>query len=112
LGARRANPVAINASWDDRIEIQTVDGRNPLLIETFVEAVKKLGLREEDIVISIADSTEAPGVKRLSKMVERTQRWLKLFLQSNVSPFPPSLDDLTDDNSRRVKYTHQFHLSP
>lgn len=91
LGPRRANPVAINVSWDNRIEIQTVDGRNPLLIETFVEAVGKLGLREKDTVIGVVDSTEAPGVKRLSKMVERTKTWLQQLLESNVSPFLPFL---------------------
>jgi hypothetical protein len=91
LGPRRANPVAINVSWDNRIEIQTVDGRNPLLIETFVEAVGKLGLREKDTVIGVVDSTEAPGVKRLSKMVERTKTWLQQLLESNVSPFIPFL---------------------
>jgi queuine tRNA-ribosyltransferase accessory subunit len=86
LSARRANPVPINASWDNKIEINTVDGHNPLPIETFIDAVHKLHLRQQDIVISIPDVTEAPGVKRLAKMVERTRRWLDLLLQSNVPP--------------------------
>lgn len=86
LSARRANPVPINASWDNKIEINTIDGHNLLLIETFIDAVQKLRLRQHDIVISIPDVTEAPGVKRLAKMVERTRRWLDLLLQSNVHP--------------------------
>jgi hypothetical protein len=95
LGARRANPVPINASWDNKIEVQTVDGRNPLDVEVFIRGVKKLGLRDEDVVISIPDVTEAPGVKRLSKMVERTQRWLNLLLQSTAcSPLPLLLGSL------------------
>lgn len=88
LGARRANPVPINASWDNKIEVQTVDGRNPLPLEVFVEGLRKLGLREGDVVVSVPDVTEAPGVKRLAKMVERTQRWLKQLLQSEVFTSP------------------------
>ena len=84
LSARRANPVPINASWDNRIEVNTVDGRSTLDIETFVNAVHKVHLRQNDVVISIPDVTEAPGVKRLAKMVERTRRWLTMLLQSNV----------------------------
>jgi queuine tRNA-ribosyltransferase accessory subunit len=86
LSARRANPVPINASWDDRIEIITIDGHKPFPVETFINAVHQLHLRENDIVISIPDITETPGVKRLTKMVQRTQRWLNLLLESNVSP--------------------------
>jgi len=119
LGARRANPVPINASWDNKIEVQTVDGRNPLDVEVFVEAVAgKLGLRAEDTVISVVDATEAPGVKRLAKMVERTQRWLKLLLQSEVYPshehFSVSLSNFHEqggNSSPRVRYMHRFRLS-
>ena len=88
LSARRANPVPINASWEDVIEINTIDGHKPLPVETFIKAVHQLRLRENDIVISIPDVTETPGVKRLTKMVQRTQNWLNLLLESNVPPFP------------------------
>ena len=84
FSARRANPVPINASWNDKIEIQTVDGRNPLPIELFVKAVHQLQLREQDIIISVPDVTETPGTKRLTKMVERTQNWLEMLLETKV----------------------------
>lgn len=84
LSARRANPVPINASWDNKIEIQTVDGRNPLLIDVFIKAVKQVKLRNNDVVISIPDFTETPGSKRVVKMVERTQRWLSMLLRSEA----------------------------
>src|SRR5579859_6728424 len=50
LGARRSNPVPINASWDTKIEVQTVDGRNSLPMQVFVEGVSKLGLRDGDVI--------------------------------------------------------------
>jgi hypothetical protein len=106
LSARRSNPVPVNASWDDKVEVQTVDGRNTLPVELFISAVEHFKLRKNDIVISITDSTESPGTKRLVKMVERTQRWLLKLIQSNV---PPKLSVV--NNSMNVKYTHQFHLS-
>lgn len=84
LSARRANPFPINASWDDKIEIYTVKGRYPLPVETFINAVHRVNLRDGDIVVSIPDATEAPGTKRIAKMVERTQRWLTMLLHSNV----------------------------
>jgi len=84
LSARRANPVPINSSWDDKIEIQTVDGRNPLPVDVFFKAVKQMKLRSSDTVVSIPDFTEQPGAKRLMKMVERTQRWLNSLLKCEV----------------------------
>ena len=105
LSARRANPVPINASWDERIEINTIDGHKPLLVESFVKAVDQLHLRDKDIVISIPDVTETPGIKRLTKMVQRTQRWLNLLLESNV----PTLSSPISDYSLGVKYMRQYH---
>jgi hypothetical protein len=84
FAARRANPVPINSSWNDKIEINTVDGRNSLPIEVFINAIQQVKLRQQDIVISIPDTTESPGVKRLGKMVDRTQRWLDMLLNTNV----------------------------
>lgn len=84
FSARRANPLPINASWNDKIEIQTVDGRSPLPIDLFISAVHQLHLRQEDIVISVPDITETPGTKRLAKMVARTQSWLDTLLKLNV----------------------------
>ena len=84
--ARRANPVPVNSSWDNKIEIQTVDGRNPLPVEVFLNSVQQLQLRQQDIVISVSDFTESPGVKRLTKMVERAKRWLSVLLESKVCP--------------------------
>jgi Queuine tRNA-ribosyltransferase len=84
FSARKANPVPINASWNDKIEVHTVDGRCPVQVDTIVNAVKQVHLRDTDAVISIPDTTESPGVKRLGKMVERTQKWLDLLLKSNV----------------------------
>ena len=86
FSARKANPVPVNASWDNKIEINTIDGRNSLTIEMFVDAVKKVKLRDRDVVVSIPDSTESPGVKRLAKMVSRTEKWLEVLLSSNVQP--------------------------
>lgn len=84
FAARRANPVPINASWNDKIEINTVDGRNTLPVEIFINAIQQVKLRQKDIVIGIPDTTESPGVKRLGKMVERTQRWLDMLLKTEV----------------------------
>ena len=84
FAARRANPLPINASWDDRVEINTIDGRTTLLIETFVTAVRQAKLRGEDVVVAVPDVTETPGVKRLAKMVQRTQKWLASLLEQNV----------------------------
>ena len=86
FSARRANPVPINSSWDDKIEVQTIQGQTSLPVELYINAIRQVGLREQDIVISLPDVTESPGVKRMSKMVERTQRWLKALLESNVCP--------------------------
>jgi hypothetical protein len=86
FAARRANPVPINSSWNDKIEINTVDGRTSLPIEVFINAIQQVKLRQQDIVISIPDTTQSPGVKRLGKMVERTQRWLDMLLNTNVCP--------------------------
>jgi len=86
FAARRANPLPINASWDDRVEINTIDGRTTLLIDTFVRAVRQTKLRAEDVVIGVPDVTETPGVKRLAKMVQRTQKWLASLLEQNVTP--------------------------
>lgn len=107
LSARRANPVPINSSWDDRIEITTIDGHKPLPIETFIKAVHQLHLRESDTAVSVPDVTEAPGVKRLTKMVQRTQRWLNLLLESNVT-----LSPTVSDYSLSVKYMRQYHQFP
>jgi hypothetical protein len=84
FSARKANPVPINASWNDKIEVHTVDGRCPLQVDTIINAVKQVHLRDTDVVVSIPDTTESPGVKRLSRMVERTQKWLDLLLKSDV----------------------------
>jgi len=92
FAARRANPLPINASWDDRVEINTIDGRTTLLIETFLRAVRQAKLREEDVVIGVPDITETPGVKRLMKMIQRTQNWLALLLEQNV-PHEPILQE-------------------
>jgi queuine tRNA-ribosyltransferase len=109
LAARRANPLPINASWDDRIEINTIDGRSQLPIETALKAVSQAKLREGDVVIGVPDMTEAPGVKRLMKMIQRTEKWLSLLLEqkpgcrvyASIPPIPPSrapalLDDYMD----------------
>jgi phosphatidylserine/phosphatidylglycerophosphate/cardiolipin synthase-like enzyme len=84
VSARRSNPVATNASWDDKIEVQTADGRHTLPLDLFVQALKQFRLRGVDVVVSVPDATEAPGVKRMGKMLERTQRWLTRLLDSNV----------------------------
>jgi hypothetical protein len=87
FAARRANPVPINSSWNDKIEINTVDGRNTLPVEIFINAIQQVKLRQQDIVIGIPDTTESPGVKRLGKMVERTQGWLEMLLKTQVIPY-------------------------
>ena len=84
FSARRANHVPIVSSWDDKIEINTIDGRTPLPVDTFINAIRRLRLREKDIVISLPDVPEAPGTKRLSKMVERSRKWLTALFESNV----------------------------
>lgn len=84
FGARRANPVPINSSSDDKIELHTIQGQTSLPVEVFINAIRQVQLREQDIVISLPDVTETPGVKRMTKMVERTQRWLKVLINSNV----------------------------
>jgi len=86
FGARRANPVPINSSWDDKIELHTIQGQTSLPVEVFINAIGQVRLREQDIVISLPDVTETPGVKRMTKMVERTQKWLKALINSNVTP--------------------------
>ena len=86
FSARKANPVPINASWNDKLEVHTVDGRSSLPIDTFINAVKQVRIRPTDVVISIPDTTESPGTKRLLKMVQRTQNWLELLLESSVTP--------------------------
>jgi hypothetical protein len=109
FAARRANPLPINASWDDRIEINTIDGRTQLPIETVLKAVSQAKLGERDVVIGVPDMTEAPGVKRLTKMIQRTEKWLSLLLEqklgcrvyASIPPIPPSrapalLDDYMD----------------
>jgi queuine tRNA-ribosyltransferase accessory subunit len=84
LSARRPNPVPINSSWDNKIEINTIDGHTPLPVDNFIDAVHNLHLRQKDIVISVPDVTESPGIKRLTKMVQRTQRWLDMLIKTNV----------------------------
>jgi queuine tRNA-ribosyltransferase accessory subunit len=84
LSARRTNPVPIHASWSDKIDIQTVDGRSSLTIDAFTRVIRQMKLRKNDTVISIPDFTEQPGIKRLAKMVERTQLWLSTLLKSEV----------------------------
>jgi Queuine tRNA-ribosyltransferase len=84
FSARRANHVPIVSSWEDKIEINTIDGRTPLPVDTFIDAIRRVRLREKDIVISLPDAPEAPGVKRLGKMIERSRRWLSALLESNV----------------------------
>ena len=84
FGARRANPVPINSSWDDKIELHTIQGQTSLPVEVFISAIQNVRLREQDVVISLPDIMETPGVKRMSKMVERTQKWLKALLNSSV----------------------------
>ena len=84
FGARRANPVPINSSSDLKIELHTIQGQTSLPVEVFINAIRQVQLREQDIVISLPDVTETPGVKRMTKMVERTQRWLNVLINSNV----------------------------
>jgi len=76
----------INSSWDDKIELHTIQGQTSLPVEVFINAIGQVRLREQDIVISLPDVTETPGVKRMTKMVERTQKWLKALINSNVTP--------------------------
>lgn len=109
FSARRANPVPINSSWDNKIELNTIQGQTSLPVELFVNTIRQVGLREQDIVISLPDVTETPGVKRMTKMVERTQRWLKMLLNSNVQ-LTASLFCWTKlIYSLVVKFMHRYH---
>ena len=83
LGARRIHRVAAGGNGPNSISIFTSTGVQTLTTQEYEEAVVNLS---PDIAIPLSDLTEmakTPTTKRAMRMVERTEDWVKAWLDSN-----------------------------